>query len=104
MGHAAYMRGSAAISAHISQTSKERRRPDADALFLESARADREQGRADKAERELKRARRSVVNLRGTLAVEREERLAEREALRKEIEDWKYKVRFAAKAIARAKK
>lgn len=99
MGHAAYARGSAAISAHIDQQAKARRK--SDALSLAEARADREKARADKAESKiaeleatLAAARRSVVSLRGSLQCEREERAAE-------VEGWKFKARFAAKAMAR---
>jgi hypothetical protein len=99
MGHAAHARGSAAISAHIDQQAKTRRRPDA--LTLAEARADREKSRADKAESKiaeleatLAAARRSVVSLRGSLQCEREERAAE-------VERWRFKAKFAAKALAR---
>lgn len=99
MGHAAYARGSAAISAHIDQQAKARRR--ADALTLAEARAEREKARADKAEARIAEleaviaaARRSVGILRGSLQCEREERAAE-------VEGWRFKAKFGARVIAR---
>jgi len=102
MGHAAYTRGSAAISAHIDQQAKSRRR--SDLLTLAEARADREQSRANKAEARileleaiLAKARRSIVSLRGSLQCEREERAAE-------VEGLKFKVGFAARSMERMRR
>lgn len=99
MGHAAYARGSAAISAQISQQAKVNRR--SDAWLLLQAECDREKARADKAEAKvaeleatLKAARRSVVSLRGSLDCEREERKAQ-------VNELKYKLKFAAGALKR---
>lgn len=99
MGHAAYARGNAAISAHISQQAKANRR--ADAWLLLQAERDREKARADKSEVKvaeleatLKAARRSVVSLRGSLECEREERKAQ-------VDELKYKLKFAADALRR---
>lgn len=98
MGHAAYTRGSRAISAHIDQQSRSRRKPDAFALLeaeckREKSRAEKQEAKVAELEAELNKARRSLGILRGTLDVERESR-------RLEAEDLRFKLAFAAKALA----
>ena len=99
MGHAAYTRGSAAISAHIGQQAKATQRPDAwmtlQAGFnREKSRADRAEAKVIELEATLKAARRSVISLRGSLDCEREERKAQ-------VDELKYKIKFAANALKR---